>query len=303
MENSPVRKNSLRAWVLASRPKTLSAAVFPVAVAIAFSLFYGKCEPVPALLALVFAVLMQIDANLVNDLFDFYKGADGKGRKGPKRACAEGWVDVRSMKLAISAVTVTAAATGSCLLFYGGLWLLAVGAACLLFAFLYTAGPYPLAYHGWGDALVFVFFGFVPVCCTFYVVSGDFSYMTLYLGAACGFVVDCLLLVNNIRDIDQDRENGKITLVVRLGKELSEHLFLAFGVLAVVMLLPFVHSGAPAVFWLALLYLPLHWRNCRRLKTASTVSDYGKLLAGASAGIVLFGLLVCAGFAIHLENI
>ena len=105
----------------------------------------------------------------INDLFDYRKGSDRKDRLGPERACAQGWISPRAMKRGIALITATACATGLCLLFYGGTELIVVGAVCVVFAFLYTAGPYPLAYHGWGDGLVIVFFGFVPVGVTYYV--------------------------------------------------------------------------------------------------------------------------------------
>lgn len=113
---------------------------------------------------------MQIDANLINDLFDYTKGSDRQDRLGPERACAQGWITTAAMKRGILLTTLVACALGSGLLFYGGPELIAVGAVCVLFAFLYTAGPYPLAYHGWGDLLVILFFGFVPVGCTYYVM-------------------------------------------------------------------------------------------------------------------------------------
>lgn len=147
---------------------------------------------------------MQIDANLINDLWDYLKGSDGKDRLGPERACAQGWITPRAMRRGIALTTAAACITGCGLLFYGGLWLIAVGALCVAFAFLYTAGPYPLAYHGWGDLLVLVFFGFVPVGCTSYVLSGGWTWQTGVVSAACGLAIDTLLTVNNYRDREQD---------------------------------------------------------------------------------------------------
>ena len=165
-----VRPHSMRAWILAARPKTLPAAAVPVLLGCALALAEGGFRWIPALLCLLFALLMQIDANLINDLFDYRKGSDRKDRLGPERACAQGWISPRAMKRGIALITATACATGLCLLFYGGTELIVVGAVCVVFAFLYTAGPYPLAYHGWGDGLVIVFFGFVPVGVTYYVL-------------------------------------------------------------------------------------------------------------------------------------
>ena len=106
---------------------------------------------------------MQIDANFINDLYDFLKGTDRADRLGPERACAQGWISPEAMKKGILVTTILASLTGVGLLWYGGWEMIPVGVLCILFAFLYTAGPYPLAYHGWGDVLVLIFFGFVPV--------------------------------------------------------------------------------------------------------------------------------------------
>lgn len=165
-----IHPNSARAWLLAARPKTLAAAATPVLLGCALAQATGGFEWIPALLCLSFALLMQIDANLINDLFDYTKGSDRQDRLGPERACAQGWITTAAMKQGILLTTLVACALGSGLLFYGGPELIAVGAVCVLFAFLYTAGPYPLAYHGWGDLLVILFFGFVPVGCTYYVM-------------------------------------------------------------------------------------------------------------------------------------
>jgi len=143
-----------RAWVLASRPKTLAAAAVPVLVGCALAYSDGCFRWPEALLCTLFAFLMQIDANLINDLFDYLKGSDRGDRLGPRRACAEGWIAPRAMKRGILCTTLVACVAGLGLLRYGGPELIAVGAVCVLFAFLYTAGPYPLAYHGWGDLLV-----------------------------------------------------------------------------------------------------------------------------------------------------
>lgn len=168
-----IRTNSLRAWLLAARPKTLTGAAVPVMLGCALAASDASFALLPAVLCFLFAFLMQIDANLINDLWDYLKGSDGKDRLGPERACAQGWITPRAMRRGIALVTLAACLSGCCLLFWGGWWLVAVGAACVLFAFLYTAGPYPLAYHGWGDALVLIFFGFVPVGCTFNILGGS----------------------------------------------------------------------------------------------------------------------------------
>lgn len=146
---------------------------------------------------------MQIDANFINDLFDFLKGSDREDRLGPERACAQGWISAKAMKAGIACTTLLAGITGLCLLYYGGLEMIPVGIACMIFAFLYTAGPYPLAYHGWGDLLVLVFFGFVPVGCTYYVMAHDWNMSVTMASLACGLIIDTLLMINTSATVNR----------------------------------------------------------------------------------------------------
>ena len=222
-----------RAWVLASRPKTLAAAAVPVLVGCALAYSDGCFRWPEALLCTLFAFLMQIDANLINDLFDYLKGSDRGDRLGPRRACAEGWIAPRAMKRGILCTTLAACVAGLGLLRYGGPELIAVGAVCVLFAFLYTAGPYPLAYHGWGDLLVVLFFGFVPVGCIYYIMCHSWTADAAVASLACGLAIDTLLMLNNYRDREQDALSGKRTLVVRFGARVGRILYLATGSAAV----------------------------------------------------------------------
>ncbi len=292
-----VRKNSVRAWVLAARPKTLSGAAVPVMVGCALAYNAGCFEWIPAVACLMFAFLMQIDANLVNDLFDFLKGSDNEGRLGPERACAQGWITAGAMKAGIAAVTVAAAASGCVLLFYGGWELAAIGACCMLFAFLYTAGPYPLAYHGWGDLLVFVFFGIVPVCTIYYIMCGNIGPGAVMYAAACGAVIDTLLLVNNIRDCEQDRAGGKNTLVVIAGKRFGQWLYLFAGIAGAALCLSSMFFGARFSALLPLMYLLPHCLAYVKIKRIGEGRMLNLALADTSRNMLLFGLLVSAGLA------
>ena len=220
-DNIEVRRNSMQAWLLAARPKTLSGAAVPVMLGISLAVNDTQMVgfmPVPALLCVLFAFLMQIDANFINDYFDCVRGNDDETRLGPKRACAEGWISLGAMRMGIAITTLLACLTGLPLIFYGGISMIVVGLLCVVFAFLYTT---KLSYLGMGDLLVLVFFGLVPVCVTRYLCLGGagqpVTYESLTVSIACGLVIDTLLIVNNYRDIDNDRKAGKITLVVRLG--------------------------------------------------------------------------------------
>ena len=223
--------NGLKAWLLASRPKTLTGAAAPVLVggALGWNAMHDVACLVPFAMCLLFAFLMQIDANFVNDYFDFKKGTDREDRLGPMRACAQGWITPDAMKVGIAVCTVLSALVGLCILVWNMQWeLLIVGAACIVGCFLYTTC---LSYMGWGDVMVLVFFGIVPVGFTYYVMTGgEWSATTTIAGLSVGLVTDCLLLVNNYRDVDQDRVSGKRTVVVRFGKSFGRIAYLCCAI-------------------------------------------------------------------------
>lgn len=304
MATKEIRTDSLRAWLLAARPKTLTGAAVPVMLGCGLAAADGGFVLLPAVLCFAFAFLMQIDANLINDLWDYLKGSDGEDRLGPERACAQGWITPKSMRLGIAATTLAACAAGCGLIAYGGWWLIAVGAACVLFAFLYTAGPYPLAYHGWGDLLVLLFFGFVPVGCTYYVLCGGWTWPVAAVSAACGLVIDTLLMVNNYRDCEQDARNGKRTLVVRIGKRAGQRLYLLLGFAAVALCLVFfgrkifsdgLSGGQTWAALLLLLYLPSHVAAWQRMVRIGSGRELNAILGATSRNILLFGLLLTLG--------
>ena len=162
-----IRRNSAHAWLLAARPKTLTAALIPVMLGSGLAFSDGAFQVPQAVLCLLFACIMQIAANFINDLYDYQKGTDREDRLGPRRACAEGWITPRAMRMGIGLTLLIACLCGLGLLYlswgelpHGGWELIAVGVTCILFAFLYTTY---LSYRGWGDLLVLVFFGFIPV--------------------------------------------------------------------------------------------------------------------------------------------
>ncbi len=281
--------------MLAARPKTLTGAAVPVMLGCALAASDGDFHLQPAVLCLLFAFLMQIDANLINDLWDYLKGSDGKDRLGPERACAQGWITPRAMRRGIALTTAAACITGCGLLFYGGWWLIAVGALCVVFAFLYTAGPYPLAYHGWGDMLVLLFFGFVPVGCTYYVLCGGWTWQVAVVAAACGLVIDTLLMVNNYRDREQDARSGKRTLVVRLGERAGQRLYLLSGFAAAARCLGLWGDGRTWAALLPLLYLPPHVAAWRRMIRIGRGRELNAVLGATSRNILLFGLLLTLG--------
>lgn len=289
MKATAVQQNSLRAWFLAARPKTLSAALVPVVVAAALAWAEGCFRPVPVVLCLLFAALMQVAANFINDLLDFRKGTDREDRLGPERACAQGWVTPAAMRRAIAAVLVLACLAGCFLLFYGGWWLVLVGAACVVFAFLYTT---LLSYCGLGDVLVWLFFGFVPVLGTYYVQAGALSPSAWWLAAACGLVIDTLLVVNNYRDRDTDRATGKRTLIVALGEPFGRWFYFAQGVMGYVCAALSALDGHTWVALLPLFYVLPHFLTWRKMAQIRSGRALNRTLGFTSRNILLFGFLV-----------
>ncbi len=294
-----VKRNSLRAWLLAARPKTLAAAVIPVMMGTALAYKDLQFVWLPALACFIFAGLMQIAANFINDLFDFKKGSDREDRLGPERACAQGWISPGSMQTGIIVTLGLACLAGSTLLFYAGWELIIVGIVCILFAFLYTAGPYPLSYNGWGDVLVIVFFGFVPVGGTYYVQTLTWTTEVTVGSLICGILIDTLLVVNNYRDRDADARSGKRTVVVRFGEAFGRYLYLLLGVAAALLCLYFLRDrNLLAAFMPSSIYLCLHvftWRKMVRIHSGKKLNS---ILGETSRNMLLMGLLLSLALAV-----
>ena len=295
MSTIQIKTNSLSAWVLAARPKTLTGAAVPVmmglSLAFADSGVY-QFKVVPALLCLLFAFVMQIDANFINDYFDYKKGIDDEHRLGPRRACAQGWVTSAAMKRAIAITTLVACVTGLPLILWGGWKMVLVGVCCVVFCFLYTTH---LSRWGMGDVLVLLFFGLVPVCATYYLQRQMLSKEVVLSSLACGMVVDTLLMVNNYRDRDNDRRTGKRTLVVLIGEKASELLYFALALMACHMGLTFFFSGRYFTFFLPFVYLSLHAHTYRKMKKINKGKALNQILGITARNIFIYGLLFTIG--------
>lgn len=284
-----VRRNSPRAWFLAARPKTLPAALIPVVTATALAAAEGSFRLWAALLCVAFALMMQVAANFINDLYDYLKGTDREDRLGPERACAQGWISPRAMRVGIVVTVVLACAVGLCLLAYGGWWLVWIGVACVVFAFLYTT---LLSYCGLGDLLVWAFFGVVPVCGTFYVQAGHLTPAVGWVCAACALSVDTLLVVNNYRDRDTDRVAGKRTLIVVLGERFGSLFYLLQGVAAYACCAALAVYGHRWAAVLPLLYLVAHVRAWREMVRIHQGRALNRLIGGTSRNMLLLAALL-----------
>jgi 1,4-dihydroxy-2-naphthoate polyprenyltransferase len=229
---------SARAWLLAARPRTLPAAVSPVLVGTAMAHWQGVSAFGPALAALLGAVFIQIGTNLANDYFDFRKGADTDDRLGPVRVVQAGLLPPETVIRGALLTLGMAFGVGIYLVWVGGLPIVVIGLTSLVLALVYTGGPYPLAYNGLGDVFVFLYFGLVAVAGTYWVQALDFRGDLLLAGSGVGSLITAILVVNNLRDREQDARAGKKTLAVRLGvagSRLQYALLLAVGVAAPIL--------------------------------------------------------------------
>lgn len=298
-----IRTNSFKAWILAARPKTLTGASVPVMIGTALAIKtaeWNDFRVLPAVLCFLFAFLMQIDSNLINDYFDCIRGNDDVStRLGPERACAEGWITLPVMRIGIVVVSGFACLIGLPLIYYGGWAMVIVGAVCVLFAFLYTTF---FSYKGLGDLLVVVFFGIVPVYFTWYVsipaTMQTFNFEILFTGIACGLVIDTLLLVNNYRDRDNDRRDGKITLVVRLGTRWTERLYSDLPTLAECLILASLildHDNAllNTIIFIALsfLYFIPHAMTTKKLIAIKKGKALNMVLGMTARDMFIFGIV------------
>lgn len=242
-------------WLLAARPKTLPASISPVLVGTALALREGAFDPLVFIATLAAAALLQVGANFANDVFDYLKGAD-KARQGPTRVTQSGLLTPRQMLTGTGVVFGAAALIGLYLVIVGGWPILLIGAVSIVCALAYTAGPFPLAYRGLGDLFAFVFFGVVAVMGTYFLQTHHFTLMSFIASLPNALFATCIIVVNNLRDIDTDRAANKRTLAVRIGDRPTRVEYCAMLVIAyltplILWLLGFVLSWAWLIPWVS----------------------------------------------------
>ena len=299
MDEKNIKQDSWQAWLLAARPKTLTGAMVPVMIGLALAWTDGKeygddvFNTVAAILCALFAMIMQVDANFINDFYDYAKGNDDAAtRLGPLRACTQGWVKIDSMKKAIATTTILACLVGLPLVYYGGLEMILIGLLCVVFCFLYTTH---LSYIGLGDVLVLVFFGIVPVCITYYIQLHTMTWEVFLASIACGLVIDGLLMVNNYRDRENDERDRKRTLVVEIGEKSAERFYLCLGITAVLLGIIFWVNGHVLAFVLPVLYLLLHTFTWLKMKRINHGKELNVCLEETARNMLVYGLCVSIG--------
>jgi 1,4-dihydroxy-2-naphthoate octaprenyltransferase len=250
----------------------------------------------PALAALTASVLIQIGTNLANDYFDYVKGADVAGRKGPTRVAQSGLISLSHLRLGIFISFALAALVGLYLVTVGGWPILVVGIAALVSAVAYTGGPFPIGYHGLGDLFVFVFFGLVAVCGTYYVQALSLTPVVVLAAVPVGALTTAILVVNNLRDIDTDQRTGKRTMAVMLGPKATRAEYV--GLLIVAYTAPVLLWGSGMVsipVLLPLFTIPLAVRLIRAIYRTVDGDSLNRALAGTANLDLLFSTLLSLG--------
>ena len=282
----------MRKWIEAMRLRTLPVSLAGVICGCGCALQQGSFNAVTALLCVLFAALAQVASNFGNEYYDYRNGIDKRGREGFRRGVTEGEISPRAMKRATYATLSAAAVVGCLMLFYGPWWLVLVGITIMLFALGYSAGPYPLSHHGMGDVAVIIFFGIVPVTFTCYLQTGSFNnlYITLPTSLAVGLLAANVLVVNNYRDMDDDKAVNKRTTVVIFGRRVMSWCYLLWGIVAMAIMHPVwteLHLWALPI---TVLYLILHTRNWLYL-IRSTGAALNPLLGKTAITLLIFSLM------------
>ena len=296
--NTPKIENQTKtqSWILAIRPRTLPAAVAPVLVGSALAIADQQFAWLPAVAALAVALLLQIGVNLANDYFDFVKGIDTQDRIGPPRVTQSGMIPAKQVKIGMLMSIMVSAIPGLYLASVGGWPVILIGLLSFAAALAYSGGPYPLASHGLGDLFVFIFFGLVAVCGTYYVQALRLTPIVWLMGAIQGLLITAILVVNNLRDIQTDRRSGKQTLAVRIGERGSriEYLLLLTIAYAIPIIL-WLNGRSPVWVILPLLSLPQAMSLNRRIWKSAGGPELNQVLASTAKLALVYSLLLSIG--------
>ncbi len=299
-------KRQLKIWLECFRLRTLPVSLSGVIIAIGLAAWHTCFKWTPALLCLAFALLAQIVSNMANEYFDYLKGTDKPGRVGPRRGVTEGDIKPTTLRNATFGLLALACIVGCGLIPYGGWWPLPAGIIIALGAFAYSAGPYPLSYHGLGELMVFIFFGLVPVNLTYYVMSLHFHPLAILFSITIGLMGVNVLRVNNYRDVEDDRAAGKKTQTVMRGRPITAFAYLINGYAAIAILTAFwlmiiIGRGRLLPLWtlaIPVIYLVLHtitWYQLRHRDGAAL----NPLLGKTARDMLIFTILFTIAFIIY----
>lgn len=295
-------KSKMNAWMIATRPRTLPAAIAPVVLGSAIAIADKSFAWLPSVAALSVALLLQIGVNLANDYFDYLKGIDTQERLGPVRVTQSGLIPVKQVKAGMILALSLSLIPGTYLITVGGLPVVIIGLACIFAALAYSGGPFPLASHGLGDLFVFIFFGLVAVCGTYYVQARHLTPLVWLMGVIEGLLITAILVVNNLRDIQSDRQTGKRTLAVIIGHRGSriEYVLLLAGAYAIPIIL-WLSGRISAWVMLPIFSLPLALSLIRLIWNSAGGSVFNQALANTAKLSLVFSLLLSAGLVLSFR--
>lgn len=287
--------SNLKSWILAARPKTLSAAIVPILATI--GLLRSLNLPIQwwiIVCALFSSFCIQIGTNFVNDAMDFKKGADDENRLGPIRVTQQKIFTFKQVMLMATGFFGLAIVIGIPLVLHGGWPIVIIGLLSVLMGYAYTSGPIPLAYHGLGDLFVIIFFGLVAVGGLFYLQTGTYTVDALVLGLQIGFLSTILIAINNLRDIHTDKLVNKKTLAVRLGVT-GAKIWIVFLVIAPFLMgYYWLNQQKYWLYILPTLSLPLGLSVIKKILATEPSAEYNQFLAKSAA----YGMIFSLGFLI-----
>ncbi len=293
-----MNKTGIKNWWLAIRPKTLTAAIIPIAAATALAHRHGVAQFGIAFCALGSALAIQIATNLINDFIDFDKGADTEERLGPVRVTQSGLFTRGQVKAAAATAISLAVLFGAPVVVVGGWPLLTVGVISLFMAYAYTGGPWPLAYLGLGDIFVIVFFGLVSVCGVYFLEAQTLNRDAVVLGFQIGLLAAVLIAINNLRDVAQDVKAHKKTLAVRFGVAFVRREIMMLIVVAFALQLYWASNYGWVVGLAPLFMLPLAIKIVRQIARTEPSRAYNQFLAQSAALHAGFGLILSLAFLV-----
>lgn len=286
---------SIKKWFYAIRPYSFFVSMATVVLSAAIAFNEGYIQWLPAILCLVFAVMAQITSNLVNDYADFKTGSDNENSMGKDRKLVTGEITPKQMLIAITISAILCLLVGLPLIFWGGWILLPFGLLIIAAAFCYSLGPLPLSYKALGDVAVILFFGIIPVTFTYFILTKKITLEIVSAGFAMGLVVDELLIVNNVRDVEEDKLHNKITTAVLFGKEFMMKVFLFNPLIACALGFYFLKDVCDYRVWaIAIIPMIIYSINLYIKLRKFEGKQLNALLGKASFEAILFAVMVVA---------
>ena len=285
-------KVAFKNWIQAARPKTLLVSMAPVIMSVALASIYMKINWLPAIICLFFAVMAQILSNMVNDYADGVKGID-KNRIGPQRMVASGIISPEQMRKGIIVIGALAFLIGCTLIYWGGWGLLPIGIVILLVALAYSTGPFPLSQHAFGDVAVVLFYGIIPVILTFFIQTGFVNTQFFIAGLAIGLISDNLLIVNNVRDAEEDSKNGKKTTVTVFGKPFMRCVYYLNPLIAIALGFLFFNGIMSPWNWIIIILPFLVFTTFVSIRFSKAKGmELNKLIGLSSLESILFSIII-----------